>query len=313
MLRALRRRGRAEECASTSLLDGRDVPETSALDLRRRRSRRCSPSSTQATAATTASPRAAAACSSRWTATRPTGRMVERGWQHCTCAARAAASRARARRSRRCAPRPGAIDQDLPGFVIADDDGTRSGRSATAPRSSSSTSAATARSRSRAPSRTTSFPARFDRGERPDVALRRHDAVRRRPAAADALPRRARPRSIARSASISRDNGRAPARDQRDAEVRTRDLFLERQPHRHVRRGATRSTSRSRVIRCPSRAPLDEGRRDHRRHTSTSCAPAGAIAMRASTTPTATWSATPADLDAAVIAVEVGRPLASLG
>ena len=97
----------------------------------------------------------------------------------------------------------------------------------------------------------------------PRRAVRGHDAVRRRSAAAEAVPRRA-ARDRAHARRIPRPQRRAPARDQRDAEVRPRDLLLERQPQRHDRSDA-RALRRDPERHAPVRgAALDEGRRDHR-------------------------------------------------
>ena len=99
--------------------------------------------------------------------------------------------------------------------------------------------------------------------------------------------------SSARWASTWRANRRRAVRHQRDAEVRPRDLLLERQPQRHVRpdaRDVRRDPERPRAVRG---AAVDEGGRDHRR-ADRGAADRPATASRASTTPTATWSATPA-------------------
>ena len=133
------------------------------------------------------------------------GRMIitmdryEADWAHGR--ARLARARARRRRGRSASARE-AIEtmyaraarhrsiRTCRAFVIVDDgDAGRADRT-TATRSCCSTSAATARSRSRARSTTHDF-AEFDRGARARRALRRHDGVRRRPARAEALPRRA--------------------------------------------------------------------------------------------------------------------------
>ena len=103
-----------------ALLDGRDVRadqrrwNTSIASSGARRDCDAVGSSTRAS-----SP-AAAACRSRWIATRPTGAMVERGWHTHVLADARAVPVARRRRSRRCAARsPASIDQDLPAFVVA--------------------------------------------------------------------------------------------------------------------------------------------------------------------------------------------------
>ena len=103
--------------------------------------------------------------------------------------------------------------------------------------------------------------ARFHRGgfhavrARPRAAgvLRRHDAVRRRPADPAPLPGRA--------AGDPRHHGRVPqrrrrlaARDLGNAEVRPRDLFLERQPQREFRRAPRDARSRSPRTACRSRS-----------------------------------------------------------
>ena len=116
--RGARRGRRRRACACTSLLDGRDVPETSALELRRAARGSCSPSIAPTPAATTASPPAAAACCVTMDRYEADWRMVERGWND-----------PRARRGPRASPAPreaietfraedpGVIDQFLPAFV----------------------------------------------------------------------------------------------------------------------------------------------------------------------------------------------------
>ena len=69
----------------------------------------------------------------------------------------------------------------------------------------------------------------------PRRVLRRHDGVRRRPPHPEALPRLA-AGDRAPDGRDPRRRARLAARDQRDPEVRPRDVLLERQPQRHVRR-----------------------------------------------------------------------------
>ena len=111
--------------------------------------------------------------------------------------------------------------------------------------------------------------------------LRRHDAVRRRPASCRSASWSRRRRSTARWASTSRAARRRAARDQRDPEVRPRDLLLERQPQRQVRRRRLETyveiPSRPRAVRA---AAVDEGRRDHRRADRRRCAPASTASLR---------------------------------
>ena len=240
-----------------ALLDGRDVPETSALDLRRRARGASSPSSTQR-----GRDYRIASGGGRMMITmdryEADWRMVERGWQaHVLGDGRGVPQRARGR-SRRCRDeQPGISDQNLPPFVIVDDDGKPVGPHRRRRRAScSSTSAATARSRSRG-LRGRATSTKFDRGRAPGRPVRRHDAVRRRPAHARSTSWSRRRRSSARWASTSRATGVAPARDQRDPEVRPRHLLLERQPQRHVRR---RSSRRYLEIPSDTRARSRSGR-----------------------------------------------------
>ena len=96
------------------LLDGRDVRRDLRPRLRRRARGAARRASAGAAAATTASPRAAGAWSSPWTATRPTGAIVERGWQtHVHGEGRAFRSAREAIET--CArENPGVSDQVLP-------------------------------------------------------------------------------------------------------------------------------------------------------------------------------------------------------
>ncbi len=116
---ARRRRKASRGRAIHILLDGRDVGETSALDYvdpfeefltRIERAR----------AWITASPPAAGACTSPWTATTPTGRWSSAAGIR-TCSAKGAqfASAHEAIETYR-RENPGVIDQDLPAFVIAE-------------------------------------------------------------------------------------------------------------------------------------------------------------------------------------------------
>ena len=133
---------------------------------------------------------------------------------------------------------------------------------------------------------------KFDRGPQPNVnyaGMMQYDGDTKLP-----------PRFLVAPPAIDRTLGEylaktgvAPVRDQRDAEVRPRHLLLERQPLRQVRRGARdlrRDPDRRRALRA---AAVDEVRRDHR-HADRRRSGAASTASCASTTPTATWSATPA-------------------
>jgi bisphosphoglycerate-independent phosphoglycerate mutase (AlkP superfamily) len=214
------------------LLDGRDVPETSALDyvlpfeaflaeVSERRLRRPH-------------------CLGRWRMNITMDRyeanwnMVDKGWhthvlgegeQYESASAAVEALRVKF---------PGTIDQDLPPFVIASErpfpsarsnDGDsvvffnfRGDRSIEITRAFEEADFRQVRSRARA------------QGD-----LCRHAAVRRRPQAAQALP--------GRSAGHSRHHGRVVCQGRHhpvcllgNAEVRARDLFLEWQPLEQVRR-----------------------------------------------------------------------------
>ena len=190
-------------CASTRCSTGATCrrPARSSTSTR---SRSCSRASTASRAATTASPRAAAAWSSPWIATRPTG-----AWSSAAGDPRARrgahASRARARPIETFRDeQPGIGDQNLPPFVIVGDDGKPVGPHRGRRRAScSSTSAATAPSRSAGPSRVEQFD-KFDRERLPGRVVRRHDAVRRRPASCPSASWWRRPPSTARWASTSR-------------------------------------------------------------------------------------------------------------
>jgi 2,3-bisphosphoglycerate-independent phosphoglycerate mutase len=143
------------------------------------------------------------------------------------------------------------------------------------------------------------FP-HFDRGRCPAVTLRRHDAVRRR----RALPKRhflVAPPVIDDTVGAASPPPACQPRHLRDAEVRPRDLLLQRQPQRpSPARAYVEVPSDNRPFeQTPWMKAAEITDAAHRR--------AGAKAAgttSGSTTPTATWSATPADLAATRIAVE---------
>ncbi len=177
--------------------------------------------------------------------------VVERGWKAHVLGVGPAVSRRPARPWRRTTARiPRSTDQYLDSFVIESRTASRSERSRTATPSSSSTSAATAPSRSRARSRRRTST-EFDRVRAPGRLLRGHDAVRRRRADPEAVPRRAaghRPHRVA----VPVRRRRYLVRHLRDPEVRPRHLFLERQQlrlhrrePREVRRDPVRQGARS--------------------------------------------------------------------
>ena len=217
--------------------------------------------------------------------------MVERGWKHHVLGEGRGFSNATEAIQTLRDENPGMIDQDLLAFVIVDGEGK--------PVGPIRDGAAVVLFNFRGDRAHRAHPrvhrARAERVRpRPDSRrrVRRHDGIRRRPQASAALPR-----------PTARDrphHGRVPGPQpgqpvclQRNAEIWPRDLLLERQPQRHVRR------SLRRVRRDPERlgslrtAALDEGRGDHRRNSRRPCG-AAACGTGASTTPTATWSGTPA-------------------
>jgi 2,3-bisphosphoglycerate-independent phosphoglycerate mutase len=155
---------------------------------------------------------------------------------------------------------PGTIDQDLPPFVIA-----AGGQPVGTVEDGDAVVFFNFRG-DRAIEITRAFEEadfdKFDRVRQPRVDLCRHAAVRRRPQAAQALPGRSAgdPRHHRR---VVREVRHRAVRLLRDAEVRPRHLFLERQPLRQVRRrNLAGGAQRRRALRA---AAVDEGRRDRRR------------------------------------------------
>ena len=236
-------------CASMRCLDGRDVPETSALDYvvpfeaflpSQRRQLRCPHRLGGGRQTITMD---------RYDANWP---MVDRGWKtHVLGEGPQFANATDAVRPARKASRhhrPGsAPDSSSPR------DGKPSAPSSTATRWCSSTSAATAPSRSRAPSRRRLHD-KFDRGRAPAGDLP--------PACCSttATKRPALPWSCRRPSTAPRASGSArwawPSSPAPRPEVRPRHLLLERQPLRQVRRQdlATPGSPTS----CPSSSALDE-------------------------------------------------------
>ena len=176
--------------------------------------------------------------------------MVERGWEtHVHGEGRQFAS---ARDGDRDLPQrePGVIDQDLPPFVIARDGkpvGPIDDGDAVVFFNFRGDRAIEISARLRGGRRSTSSTAA--RGRTCSYAgMMQYDGDLK-------MPKRflVAPPAIDRTlGEYLASNGVAPARDQRDAEVRPRHLLLERQPLRQVRRGDSRTTSRSRPTSCRS-------------------------------------------------------------
>ena len=160
--------------------------------------------------------------------------MVERGWKHHVLGeGRGFRSATEAIQTLRD-ENPGMIDQDLLGFVVVDDSGKPVGPI----RDGAAVVLFNFRG-DRALELTRAFTeasfTEFDRGPLPDVAFVGHDGIRRRSQASASTIWSSRPPSTARWASTSRAIAGDSVRMQRNAEVRSRDVLLERQPHRNVR------------------------------------------------------------------------------
>jgi 2,3-bisphosphoglycerate-independent phosphoglycerate mutase len=232
-LRAMIQRAKEEGVPTVRvhiLLDGRDVPETSALDYVLPFEAFLAEVSGAGFDARIAS--GGGRMNITMDRYEANWNMVERGWQtHVLGQGEQYASASQAIEALR-ARSPATIDQDLPPFVIAS-----GGHPVGTIEDGDSVVFFNFRG-----DRAIEITRAFEEAElrqvrpRPRTAgdLRRNAAVRRRPQAAKALPRR--------SAGDSRYHGRVvcqvrnhPVRLFRNAEVRTRDLLLERQPLEQVR------------------------------------------------------------------------------
>ena len=231
-------------------------------------------------------------------------RMVERGWQaHVLGEARAVPERARGDRDASTRENPGISDQNLPAFVDRrTPHGSRSGRSATATRVVLFNFRGDRAIEISRAFEDEAFP-HFDRGRAPRRALRRHDAVRRRPARAEALPGHA--------AGDRAHAGRVPGAQRRRASSRSaRPRSSATSPTSGTATAAASSTSASETyVEIPSRpaavrgAAVDEGRRDHRRADRRSSQRA-ATATRALNYANGDMVGHTGDRDATVLAVE---------